>query len=422
MIQTVLGNPGVIQIGMFIAAIFCIQRFRAVRKECILSGDKPSGYLYVFFLLFSIPLLSVTNTFFRFYGRDSVSNSYQLGVSLSMLLIVLPLLLVRQESGSAFSYMDKPGILNYDNFLLLIVFLGGALGIAQGLVLQQSWIQSLFVVAAFSLATKFNHNWTPRIYLQGGYLSLFVILVALGLKIVFVEPLASCRTDKCTFSPLVLSGNQNGLGILILFIGLLLFCYESRKYDPGIIFSTGLLLLISASRTSILCFAALTLLKLCVNPLSNLRKRFLLKGVVFFSFALSLVPFLNNWTENELTFRGVLWNTGKAFFQESWIIGNGPSFWVRLGRQYSFDANYGTHNIWLDAAVAQGIIGLFCLSAFLYVLYRKICLGDNFLLMIPFSSVLITGFSESVFSLTRYSFAIPIFLLLVQASKKSLPR
>jgi O-antigen ligase len=286
-------------------------------------------------------------------------------------------------------------------FSALIALIYGALTL-------QGWLQPLYCLLLFSVVLL------QKITLKEIQVStLFALLMAFAVQMAATIDggLDACRADKCLVSknilPSELGGNGFGIRLFLLSTVLIVTLAGVKKFSVAL-FSLYFIVL-SGSRTGVVSFIVVLSLTSILGFLRRSRQIRVLKASILILLLGSTIPFLSEFDERSLTRRGLLWQRGRELFYDSPLIGWGPSYWVRLNGETSYAANNGVHNIWLDAAVALGVLGLLLNVAWLIAIFVKIekhhvVIGPVLLGTLAAASV------ESVFSFWTFGFGIPVIV------------
>ncbi len=293
------------------------------------------------------------------------------------------------------------------SFVLITLFL--SFSAISGAVLNQSFIGSLSALAIILFATTINFEtlnlvrvvWFSKVSL------FFVFLIVLSIN---PSILVDCRLDKClVFSQSIdnrYGGNSLGLTIALISILSLFFISGFLRLILTIIIDITILL-IPGSRTALAgyLFIATCFIFMYLAKSAKMRKYFGYILIVF-AFIVSMFPIYGSYQETSFTRRGVLWKVALRLISEHGIIGYGPSFWSYQKGSGGFDANYGTHNIWLDYLVGFGVLGALLLFMTILLILRNSNREAGILLA---SALLVLGTTESILLLWRPTIGIGFF-------------
>ena len=234
------------------------------------------------------------------------------------------------------------------------IFFAG-LAFLEGGALQQGIIQPIYCLIIFGASSLLCLS-VDQIK-ASLYFSLILILLGQIIPVLTGTGVQDCRLDKCFISPLIFSVQNagNGLGISTLLIAMVLMPLSKRAEFLYLFAIFAYVLILSGSRSSLLVFLIMTIVIGFSNALQSKKQKILGKILLVTFIFISTIPTFYNFPGSAFTYRGILWIGAKGIIKHAEITGNGPSFWVRLGNDFGFYANYGTHNIWLDYSVAFGI-------------------------------------------------------------------
>ena len=280
-----------------------------------------------------------------------------------------------------------------------------------GTLTLQGWLQPLYCLLLFSVLL-FQKITLKEIQVS----TLFALLVAFAVQIAATinGGLDACRADKCLVSknilPIELGGNGFGIRLFLMATFLIATLTGVKKFSIAL-FSLYFIVL-SGSRTGAISFIVVLSLTLILGILRESRQIRVLKASILVLLLGSTIPFLSEFDERSLTLRGLLWQRGRELFYDSPLIGWGPSYWVRLNGETSYAANNGVHNIWLDAAVALGVLGLLLNAVWLIAIFVKIekhhvVIGPVLLGTLAAASV------ESILSFWTFGLGIPVIVTII---------
>ena len=250
--------------------------------------------------------------------------------------------------------------------------------------------------------------------------SLLWILVAVSATS-FAAPenvIGPCRLDKCSAfgevltSPITNNGNFIGVAIAILLplalLGLRMF--------PLILTSIVSLAMVEASGSRSAALAAWVVVTVVVVASRNWgRNRWIAWVALFGALAASIVTAVGSFPREFATFRGGLWERAQELFLASPTLGYGPTYWSRQPLELSLTANYSPHNIWLEFAVAGGLVWIFCIASAGVTLIIHTEKNERYALVMMLLSVLALGALEAPiqpgkFGLAPFAHMLPLII------------
>lgn|GEM_PF-7110948 len=283
------------------------------------------------------------------------------------------------------------------------------IALLEAFALNQGWIQPLFCCSLFVVCA--NLRISSADVIKSAKFSLLLLTLGQLIPVLMGTGLEVCRLDKCFLSSQVFTtlnaGNRLGLELLFLASFLLPLITGGARIVFGILILY--LSILSGSRTGVGVLLFIVVLILLENVLAKKLQDLFLRLCLCALLTISVIPALLTFGGSAFTYRGVLWEFAKNLISSSPWTGYGPSYWVRLGLQNGFDANYGTHNIWLDCSVALGV------WANVFLLFWILLTFRGFAQRFPTGRYLIlalvaAGTVESVLSFWSTAFTIPVIV------------
>jgi O-Antigen ligase len=224
--------------------------------------------------------------------------------------------------------------------------------------------------------------------------------------------------------------NENQLGVVLLCtLPFVWLAFEGRRrliltlYLIALVASTG-------SRTSTAVAVALLLAFAVIQPRyeedgASGKRGPLLGAAVLCAAAASLATPLLNDENHSFTGRGALWHRARDIWSEHRWFGGGYGAWIRArqGTSLDFVGDYSPHNLWLDIAVATGLIGILLFVGALVAIWRLRASGGGYILGTVLLTIFSLGTLEQPLTLLRInSFTFAVFgLLLAVPQRTELP-
>lgn len=176
----------------------------------------------------------------------------------------------------------------------------------------------------------------------------------------------ACRVDKCSIFGIVLTspltGNGNYFGVATV-----IFCslaVVGLKPLASILTLSAAALVIESAGSRSAMIALVAVAAFALSRIVSLRAGYLLGAWIILPLGVvaTVTTAVAELPADFATGRSALWSVARKLIAESPIWGWGPSYWTRQQVTSSFNANYGTHNIWLETGVAGGLIAVFALA------------------------------------------------------------
>lgn len=392
----------VVSIFQLVIALSILNQFAKSKKsKSHIFSLTSKNELFLILLLVSTPILEI----FASINPNIISNSL-FGTSLANAFSTL-LCMAIGFFCFAMNLVSRNATRIPTSFVLMTLFL--LFAAISGVVLNQSFIGSLSALAIMFFATSLNlESFSLMRVVLISKLSLFTsFLVVLSIN---PNILVDCRLDKClVFSQSIdnrYGGNSLGLTIALISILSLFFIQSIWRLLLTIVIDT-IVLFIPGSRTAIVGYLFVsTCFIILYTTRSPKMRRYFAYTLMLIAFIISLFPIFGSYGESSFTRRGILWKVALRLVSEQSVIGYGPSFWSYQKGSGGFDANYGTHNIWLDYLVGFGIVGTFLLFLTVLLILRNSNREVGILLT---STLLVMGTTESILLLWRPTIAIGFF-------------
>ena len=316
---------------------------------------------------------------------------------------------IRQKNVTSKVEGNGPDIKILSQYLRILPAFLALIALLEAFALNQGWIQPLFCFSLFVLCSNLRVSNAEAI--KSVKFSLLLLTLGQLIPVLNGTGLESCRLDKCflsskTFTTLN-AGNRLGLELLFLSSFLLPLIRGRTRIVFGIF--VLYLSVLAGSRTGFVVLLLILFFLFIENALNEKMRNLFLRLCLFTLLAISVIPASFTFKGSAFTYRGVLWEFARRLISSSPWTGYGPSYWVRLGLQYGFDANYGTHNIWLDCSVALGVWANMFLLLWILLTFaaftRRFPAGRYLVL-----ALVAAGTVESVLSFWFTAFAIPIIV------------
>jgi hypothetical protein len=162
---------------------------------------------------------------------------------------------------------------------------------------------------------------------------------------------------------LSVTGNGNVVSLYLALLAPWVAVGLPRASATLLVFSIGGLALLAGGEASLLAVAVATWAR------RALTRRAALSWLLIIAVGGSLWPVLGDHGSTAVNYRGTLWIRAKDLVGDAWLAGHGSIYWADQSPFGAGAPNYSAHNVWLDLAVASGLVGVAALvGAFILVL------------------------------------------------------